>query len=318
MDNDYERYKKDMNVILDRASQDKEISKQNLDKVSTYIEQLNSYIYNDIELTDNAIYSKLKWMYEKLSFNFIYKLEEDILLKRARKYEEKNSSYYCFQNTDELSYIQNSDFAGRGRLNKNKEPMYYGVIYKSNFNEFDTELSEINARELDYINILVSQASQSLYTLYIGAFDLCIRGQKFPKWIHPKIKNNYKLFYSECYKKNNSYLLESHILCSAFFADILSRKNEDNLYKVTSILASMILENKDIDSIIYESVQVKGAPCIVIKPTAVDEKVKHIKAMSVKVVSNFGYGIYYADKLYNSEYIEKNGDIVWKEMSKIY
>ena len=150
----------------------------------------------------------LKWMFSELSFHFIYELKENISLRRARKFEEKNSSYYCFQNTDDLSYIQEKDskFATLQRLSKAKEPMYYEVISESNFDKFDTELSEINANELDYVNILDSKTNKSLTALYIGAFDLLSRGQKFPKWIHCQIKKNYKIFSDECENQKNPYL----------------------------------------------------------------------------------------------------------------
>jgi hypothetical protein len=313
MDNtNKEQYERNIKEIMNRSLQDEEVSKENLINLSTNIKQLNSYINNEIELSSNAIYNKLKWMYSNLSFNFIYELEENILLRRARKFEEKNSLTYCFQNTKELSYIQekDSEYATLQRLSKVKEPMYYGVISESNFIKFDTALSEINARELDYVNILDSKLTQPLSTLYIGAFDLSLKGKEFPKWIHPLLADIYQKFSDKC--KNNPYLLESHILCSAFFANILSRKNEGNLYEVTSVLASFILESEKIDSIIYESVQVKGAPCIVIKPKVVDEKIEHTDTISVQIKSNLGYGIYYVDKLYESENIEKNADIVWK------
>lgn len=316
MDNtNKEQYERNIKEIMSRTLEDKEISKENLLNLSTHIKQLNSYINNEIELSDSTIYNKLKWMFSKLSFHFIYELEENISLRRARKFEEKNTSTYCFQNTKELSYIQDKDseYATLQRLSKAKKPIYYGVISESNFIKFDTALSEINATELDYINILDSKLTKSLTTLYIGAFDLSVKGKEFPKWIHPLLADIYQEFSDKCKDEENPYLLESHILCSTFFADILSRKNEGNLYEVTSILASFILESKNIDSIIYESVQVKGAPCIVIKPKVVDEKIEHTDTISVQVKSNLGYGIYYVHELYTSESIEKNGDIVWKE-----
>jgi len=292
----------------------KETSKKNLLNLSTNIKQLNSYINNEIELSSDDIYNKLQWMYSTLSLNFIYILDENIFLRRARKFEQKNASTYFFKNTNELSYIQekDSEYATLQRLSKEKEPIYYGVVSESHFDKFDTALSEINSNESDYVNILDSKTNKSLTALYIGAFDLFSRGQKFPKWIHPLVENSYKEFSDKCKDEENPYLLESHILCSAFFADILSRKNKGNLYEVTSILASLILESEKIDSIIYESVQVKGAPCIVIKPKVVDEKIEHTDTISVQVKLNLGYGIYYVDELYTSESIEGNGDIVWE------
>jgi len=311
-----EQHKKDKEEMIKRTEEDPSKSKEKLLKLSTYIKQLNSYINNDIELSSDEIYTKLQWMFSKLSFNFIYELEENIFLRRARKFEEKNTSFYCFQNTKELSYIKNSENAKMNRLNQDSEPMYYGVISHPDFDKFETALSEINADELDYVNILDSKTNKSLTTLYIGAFDLFVKDKEFPKWIHPILPEIYQIFSNKCKdeKNPNPDLLESHILCSAFFADIMSRKEKDNLYKVTSTLASIILKTKNPDSIIYESVQVKGVPSIVIKPTVVDDKIEHIDAVSVQVTSNLGEGIYEGIKLYESESIENDGDIVWRKI----
>ena len=120
----------------------------------------------------------------------------------------------------------------------------------------------------------------------------------------------FKLFKKCCEKQQNRFLLESHQLCSAFFADILSRKNHKNLYKVTSVLADIIFENKQVDAIVYESVQVKGAPVIAIKPKALAQKVQHKKVASLRVEANLGYGIYYVNVI--NEGIVHSDQLSWE------
>ncbi len=307
-----EQHDKHIKILTKRTSEDIEVSENNLLKLSICIQQLNSYIDNDIGLSSNAIYNKLKWMFSDFSFNFIYKLNEKTVLRRARKFEEKNSSSYCFKNTQELSYIQDSAKATMGRLNKVQQSMYYGVISDLHFNQFDTALSEINADEFDYINILDSETIKPLTTLYIGAFDLFIKNKEVPTWIHSYSHDIYKVFQDKCHEHHNNALLNSYILCSAFFADILSRKKHGNLYEVTSILSSIIFEAKEVDSIIYESVQVKSAPSIAIRPEAVDKKIKHTDAISFHVTSNLGYGIYYGKEI-NKGVVTHCGCINWEQ-----
>ena len=266
---------------------------------SIYIDQLNNFIDDKIQLSENKVYQLIKYLYENHTLNLIYQLDKDKWLRRARKHEEKDTQTkkYCFTKTNELSVIPNGkkDKVGVGRLNKEKQPIYYGCFFDKDFNNYDVVLSEINAIDLDYINCLDSITTGYLEVIHIGTFDLFMRGQALPHWIDSYNLRIFKLFKKCCKKQQNRFLLESHQLCSAFFADILSRKNHKNLYKVTSVLADIIFENKQVDAIVYESVQVKGAPVIAIKPKALDQKVKHEKVASLKVEAHLGYGIYYTD-----------------------
>ena len=279
-------------------SKTREESKEELIEASICIEQLNNFIDDKIELSEKKVYLLLKYLYENHSLHLIYELDKDKWLRRARKYEEKDTQVpkYCFTKTNELSIIPDDkkDIVGIGRLNKEKQPIYYGCFSDKNFNNYEVALSEVNAIDLDYINYLDSITIEYLNVIRIGAFDLYMRGQKLPHWIDCYNSRIFKLFKKYCERKNKKYLLESHQLCSAFFADILSRKNHKNLYKVTSILANIIFENEQVDAIIYESVQVKGAPVIAIRPKALAEKVQHKEVASLRIEANLGYGIYYS------------------------
>lgn len=280
-------------------SKEPEKSKEELIDASIYIDQLNDFIEEKIELSENKVYLLLKYLYDNHTLNLIYQLDKDKWLRRARKYEEKNTQVpkYCFGKTSELDIIPDDkkDIVEIGRLNKEKQPIYYACLSENNFNNYDVVLSEINAIDLDYVNYLDSITTGYLEVIRIGAFDLFMRGQSLHHWIDRYNLRIFKLFKKCCEKKQNRCLLESHQLCSAFFADILSRKNHKNLYKVTSTLADIIFENKQVDAIIYESVQVKGAPLIAIRPEALKQKVKHEKVASLKVEAKLGYGIYYTD-----------------------
>lgn len=74
---------------------------------SIYIDQLNNFIDDKIQLSENKVYQLIKYLYENHTLNLIYQLEKDKSLRRARKYEERNIEVpkYCFTKTDELTLI---------------------------------------------------------------------------------------------------------------------------------------------------------------------------------------------------------------------
>ncbi|MDD3854087.1 hypothetical protein [Sulfurimonas sp.] len=270
---------------------------EELIEASIYINQLNDFIDDKIKLSENKVYQLLKYLYENHSLHLKYQLDKDKWLRRARKYEERDTRVpkYCFTQTDELSVIPDDkkDIVSIGRLNKEKQPIYYGCFSDKYFNNYNVVFSEINTIDLDYVNCLDSITTGYLYVIHIGTFDLFMRGQALHHWIDSYNLRIFKLFKKCCETNGKRHLLESHQLCSAFFADILSRKNHKNLYKVTSTLADIIFENEHVDAIMYESVEVKGAPVIAIRPKALAQKVKHEKVASRRVEANLGYGIYY-------------------------
>lgn len=288
-----------------------EKSLEEIEIASKYIKQLNDFIDDKIQLSEKRIYLLLNYLYSNHSLHLSYELKDDIGLRRARKYEEINSKIkHCLTQISELSVIpdEKKDIIKIGRLNKEQEPIYYACMSENNFYQYDVALSEVDAMEMDYINYLDSITIGYLNVVHIGTFDLFIKGQKLPTWIDSYSLELFEFFKSECEKRENKYLLESHQLCSAFFADILSRKNYKNLYKVTSVLADIIFEKKSIDAIVYESVQVKGAPVIAIKPESLN-KIEHKEVASLMVDSNMGYGIYYV-KVINKGKVKEN-QLVW-------
>lgn len=301
------------NTIINRVAEPIEKSQEDLLQVSIYIQQLNNFIDGQIELSENKIYIMLKWLSSNFCLNLIYLLEENIVfLRRARKFEERSSSSYCFTELQDLLFVpeEKKDMVDIGRMNKAKTPMYYGVISHSYFNKFDTALSEIDAKELDYINILDSKLKKSIKSLYIGGFDLFIKGKEIHTWVHPYYQEAYQMLSDKCKEKNNDFLLKSYSLCSAFFADTLSRKKHGRLYEVTSTLSSILFETTHLDSIIYESVQIEGTPVIVIKPSVVTKALEHETVISFKILSNLGYGIYYGEQVNRGKVV--NNQLEWE------
>ena len=183
-----------------------------------------------------------------------------------------------------------------GRFNKKEESIYYASIFlKENENEeyfFETAISEIDGIELDYINILDSKPTKCLNVVYIGVFDQLARNKQLPKWIDKYYYKTYLQFKKKCLEKGNRCLFESYLLSNAFFADITQRNGSERLYRVTSVISSLLL-NDEVDAIVYESVKIKNSPNIAIKPKVVDNSVEHKEVCSIRINENLGYGIYY-------------------------
>jgi len=296
--------------IIDRTSEQLDISAKRLIEISIHMKQLNSHIKGDIELSKNRIKSVLKNLVSNFSLNLIYELNENIVLRRARKFEEETSVVdNCFDELKDLIAISEEEKskAKVGRLNKAEHPIYYAVISDKHYNNFDVSLSEIEANETDCINSLDSVTIKSLNAVYIGAFDIIIKGDKLPEWVNEFYIEAFRMFKDRC--KTNKYLFESYILCSAFFSDILKRKGSSKLYEVTSTLSHLLLDDENVDAIVYESVQVRGAPVIAIKPSAVAKKVKHETVISFKVLSSLGYGLFYGKEINKGKV--KEGQLVW-------
>lgn len=235
-------------------------------------------------------------------------INSGLKLLRARPY----GNLHLESNIKELSYIPNekSDLVRLGRLNKEKESIYYGCIY------FDDEqgainvaFSEVNANPSQTINVLRSVTTSDLNLHYIGIYDYIFRRVK-PTFIRDEVYE----YYSEVYQYQKDKFTEdvfiSHILCDAFFSDILRRPCTGNLYKVTSILSSKIFSDyPNIDGIIYTSVKSEGNPVVALKTTSVEDKISHIKVDSFNILFDLGYGLFRANHTHCG--VVDNNEISW-------
>lgn len=303
--------------IEDRTSLDKDKSQEELNEVSVIIKQLNSFIDGNLELSANGIEIKIQRLISHFTLNLIYELDSDIAFRRARKFEEKNSkTSHCFDELQELSYIPENKkkIIPLGRFNKKEESIFYASIhYKEDDEEqlFHTALSEVNANKLDYINLLDSIPTKRLNVVYIGVFDYFMRNTKIPKWIDEYYYMAFKLFKKKCIEKDNIYIFESYILSNAFFADITQRDGSDRLYRVTSIISSILLLNENTEALVYESVKIKNSPVIAIKTNIVDSYIEHKESYCYYIKENLGYGIYGAIKINECQIIDNK--TTWKD-----
>jgi len=302
---DLERKKIMEKYLDDRTSISNEQSIEELKEASTLIKQLNAFINESIKLSDNEIEMKIKRLISHFSINLIYELNSNIAFRRARKFEEKESiTPFCFNKLQDLSYIpeDKKSIVPLGRFNKKEESRFYTTIHYAETKEqfFQTAISEIKGDTLDYINILDSIPNERLMVIYIGVFDYFLRNKKFPKFISEEetvFTEIFDSFKAKCVEKELLPLYESYILCSSFFSDILKRKGTKKLYKVTSVIASTLLDDENTEAIVYQSVEVTDEPSIVIKTDIVDKYITHRDAYCLKIQENLGYGIYNVEKI---------------------
>lgn len=313
---DLERKKAIDDFLEERTLIDIEKSLEELIEVSFIIKQLSDFIDNKLELSSGDIQNRIQRLVSHFTINLIYELNSVIALRRARKFTtEKTNINFCFDNLEDMLYVPESkkSIIPLGRFNKKEESIYYAsIFFKEDENEesfFETAISEINGLVFDYVNILDSVPTKCLNVVYIGVFDQLSRNKQLPKWIDIYYYETYLQFKKKCLERDNRYLFESYLLSNAFFAEIIQRDGNERLYKVTSIISSILLADENVDAIVYESVKVKNAPVIAIKPKIVDSSIKHREVYSVKINKNLGYGIYYTE-IMNEGTID-NDSLVW-------
>ncbi len=260
------------------------------EKVADIIHKLNGYIDEKITLSDSKLESCIIELVGYFTTSFYIPISPGLKILRAVKRQSDAD------NTTELSYIPSDVSIPKniGRMNRSGVSRYYGCIYFNDVNGgINIGFSEINSEQKHLVNILRSTTVKELNVYYIGIYDF-VRRQKQPDFIPHEVFDYFAKIYSYQNEKYTDDVFLAHQLCDAFFADILRRKKQDNLYLVTSILSDQFLEEDNIDGLIYTSVQSEDRPLIVIKPTSVDEKIIHTGADSFRIEYDFGYAFYRA------------------------
>ena len=276
-----------------------------LNDVSDIIKQINKFIDGKVGLSNDRINGLLRYLVQ-------YRVVLDIpipkntLLLRGVKLEKPMHYPYKYTNTSRVSYIPEtkSDKAKLGRFNFDAQPMYYGSI-SSSILSANVVFSEIEAKEKEYINLLVSKTIKELKVRYIGLFDYYKRNTKPPFNVHSFFEDVYK-YYVDTHELE---LLSAIELCDTFFSDITTRKGSSRLYMVTSTLANILLE-RDVDGLIYPSVSTPGSPNLVLKPSSVDEKIQHEKVHVKMITKDYGYSLYYAIDN-DTGIVDKDNNIKW-------
>lgn len=253
---------------------------------STYIRQLNHHINGSCKLTNNEIAEKIDYLAGCLTISLDNPLQKMEFL-RVRLCEGDN-----FQNVRDLSYIKNTknDFPNAGRLNKKGQALFYAsVTVKKDDTALRVVLSESRAKDLDHLNALCShqKIDSDLCLRIIGIWDYVRRNER-PYYLSEKVFEYYVATRNYMVNKFDPKLLAAYDLTDRFFADILSRKGNENLYQVTSELGAFFMDGK-VDGVLYSSVEAKGEPVVALAPSAVDEKIEHQFVCDISVEKHYGY-----------------------------
>ncbi|HEX5393303.1 MAG TPA: hypothetical protein VFW68_08480 [Rhodocyclaceae bacterium] len=256
-------------------------------------------------------------------------LNTDTRFCRAVQY--KDPSGVGYERVSRLSYIPEGGEVqpSVGRMNANGESVFYACMGAGQ-NSVQAALSEVRACPGDVYNILESHVttesdsynptdpSASLNLAPLGLFDYYRRGLPDPYGLHesfpkdkqpspfangkssdpPGLPPAYRAVYD--YLKGNLEQagMLSMQLADAFISDVLRQKASTLLlYDLTSALSTRINRDSVCDGIIYPSVQFDGHPNVALKPARVDSKLKHVQATSVRVLEDYGYGIYKTEEL---------------------
>lgn len=224
-------------------------------------------------------------------------LNEQRLFARAVRVEPEVGIGYT--NVSRLSYIPIGGKAvpAIGRMNRAGQSMFYACL-GTDANSMGAILSEAGACPGEVFNILFSetvsvkeklhQYDDRLQVTPIGMFDYIRRGVPHPFRLHDAYVNTYNALRAAIHVEGMLALQ----LADAFITEALKHKEAGQLYSITSEIAADCLNPEVIDGVIYPSTQFDGFPDVALKPSSVDRKLKHHSAVSIKVLENYGFGIF--------------------------
>ncbi|MBM7072169.1 hypothetical protein JQC92_09035 [Shewanella sp. 202IG2-18] len=275
--------------------------------VASKIDLLNAYIDQQIELSESQIEDMLSELVGFFSTSLHIPLEPGLKILRARAYKTMQLE----QNVSQLSYIaeEYSDKAGIGRLNEQGHPVYYGCIYFSGNGGVNVAFSESNSKVGDTVNVLRSELSDVINVYYVGIYDH-VRRQSKPRFMPEEMFDLFCKVNQYQEKKYTNSVFLAHILCDAFLSDILRRKENGNLYKVTSKLLYIFTEDNRTDGIIYTSVKSEGDPVVALKISMVDDKMVHNSCDCYRIEHDYGYALYKAAHTHTGS-IQSNNLVTW-------
>lgn len=257
--------------------------------IASKISLLNDFIEQKAELSEKLVDEILSELVGHFTTSLHLPLDSGIKFLRARTYNINHLE----TDISQLSYIKDSDKARLGRLNSEKQSVYYGCIYFNENDGVNVAFSESNSKVGDTVNILRSTTTKEMKFYYIGIFGHVFRQVK-PRFMKHEIFDYFVEVDKYQREKYNETVYLAHLLCDNFLSDILRRKESGNLYKVTSKLFDIFCESNDTDGIIYTSVKSEGSPVVAIKTNVVDEKMKHESCNCYRITYDYGYAQYRA------------------------
>lgn len=262
-------------------------------KACYIIHTLTSYVEGKAEINN----SQISELVDELMCFSIYipmpiPLVSGAFFTRAVKYN-LNDGNKGYGRTSDLSYIPDDKrhLARVNRLSKAGSPTFYASL-NDDLNSIGAVLAECNAEKGDVFNILISTTKSGvektdIHVMPLGIFDYFRRGVASPF----QLDGTYRKVYDLAMSKLHHDAKVATQLCDAFLTDMLKRSGSDRLYSVTSEFAKFCFNQEVIDGVIYPSTRLEGHPNLALKPKSVDHKLEYQKALSVRVLEVFGYGM---------------------------
>lgn len=148
--------------------------------VSTIINQLNDYIENRNNISEERISFLLDHLVGYYTITLDIPLDKGLKILRAVKFDNLDEKP-CFSEVSRLSYIpkKSNITPSIGRLNKYGESIFYGCVYfDDNFGGYNVAFSEVSALKNEKINILKSETFAEIKVNYVGIYDYIKRESK--------------------------------------------------------------------------------------------------------------------------------------------
>ena len=302
-------FNEEVKSLIDRKAVDLNSKGDLAGYVASKISILNCYIDEKCQLTKKQVGDILSELVGFFTTSLYIPLEPGTKLLRARAYNDIHHE----KDVSQLSYISEDDRdkAKLGRLNQEKQPIYYGCIYFSEKGGVNVAFSESNSHVGDTVNVLRSDVTKDINVHYIGIYDHVHRQSK-PRFMPTDMFEFYSSVHQYQEQKYTESVFSAHVLCDAFLSDILRRKESGNLYKVTSKLLNIFSDSENIDGIIYTSVKSEGDPVVALKTSTVDSKMSHKLCDCFRITNDYGYAQYRALHTHTGR-IQGDNSIVWSE-----
>jgi hypothetical protein len=293
-----------------------------LNNIKSTIAKLDSYINNEITLSDAELRDHISILTNNSLQYFIgFPLDNKSYIARAVEYVDEHKQDFNYLKRH--SYISGEliDKVKAGRANMSRESMLYACL-ATGLECVNATLSEVRAKTGRTYHVLLGEFlppeitkeensdefSNSLVVLAIGFGDYIRKGIHLPWVITEKLNFTYRNFTERC----NEHALLALQLCDAFICDLFKRDQSEALYKVTSGYVSALM-SYSCDGVIYPSVQVDGYPNLALKPESVDKKIKFREVIKLEILKEHGYGFYEANALQRGRV--HNGSIEWSPVN---
>jgi hypothetical protein len=267
-----------------------------LQEVSELIKAFNAKSVK--ELDDDYIRTSV----DRLTFIYFMlpaSLKEPASFWRARKSEEGQ----LFEHTNDLAYPP-SKITNLARANHQNSSIFYAAsspetaFSECRFNDGDNfHLTSYSVKKDSKFHVLIMGDIDSLRRTSKAVFDSAQRANAY-NYVLSRLKDDIRMAVR---------------LVDAFFVDRLSRKGNDDEYKVTASIVSELLKPEEISGIIYPSVEHSGGFNYALKPDCYEHHIVPTETCMATMMNNYGYGMY---KNLQSSPVKINtypGKIVWPE-----